>query len=79
METAVSIPDDVFEQAEELTRRLSKSRSEVYADALRDYVSRHEDATITESYNRLADEVDTRPDPFLTAAAWHTLKRVEWE
>lgn len=79
METAVSIPDDVFEQAEELTRRLSKSRGELYADALRDYLARHDDEGLTEEYNRLADDVDMGLDQFLTLAAWHTLKRVEWD
>jgi metal-responsive CopG/Arc/MetJ family transcriptional regulator len=36
MKTAVSIPDDLFEQAEELARRSKKSRSQLFADALRE-------------------------------------------
>ena len=35
MKTAVSIPDDVFHEAEELARRCNITRSELYANALR--------------------------------------------
>jgi metal-responsive CopG/Arc/MetJ family transcriptional regulator len=35
METAVSIPDEVFEAAEQLARRRNMSRSELYTAALR--------------------------------------------
>ena len=38
MKTAVSIPDELFESAEGLARRLGMSRSELYAKALRDYL-----------------------------------------
>ena len=41
MKTAISIPDDVFNEAEALARRTKKSRSEVYARAVREYVARH--------------------------------------
>ena len=37
MKTAVSIPDDVFEQADRLAGELRVSRSELYATALRSY------------------------------------------
>src|SRR5207245_3739515 len=42
MKTAVSLPDDVFDQAERLARRLRKSRSALYREAIAEYVARHE-------------------------------------
>jgi metal-responsive CopG/Arc/MetJ family transcriptional regulator len=44
MKTAVSIPDPLFEQAEELAERLHVSRSELYAAALRALVAEHDEA-----------------------------------
>jgi metal-responsive CopG/Arc/MetJ family transcriptional regulator len=41
MKTAVSIPDDVFEEAERLAADLETSRSQLYSRALREFVSRH--------------------------------------
>ena len=43
MKTAVSIPDDVFEDAERLASRLRTSRSQLYARALAEFVARHDD------------------------------------
>jgi mRNA interferase MazF len=40
MKTAVSVPDNVFERAEKLARRMRKSRSRFYSDALVEYVAR---------------------------------------
>ena len=78
MKTAVSLPDDVFEEAERLARRLKKSRSELYREALAEYVARHAPEVVTESLDRVAGELDTRPDAFASAAARRTLERSEW-
>ena len=40
MKTAVSIPDQLYERAEALAQRLGKSRSQIYREALADYVAR---------------------------------------
>ena len=41
MKTAISIPDDVFERAERLARHTKKSRSQLFSEAVREYVARH--------------------------------------
>ena len=53
MKTAISIPDDVFEAAERLARRLGKSRSELYTAAIRTYLERHRGAGVTERLNAI--------------------------
>jgi predicted transcriptional regulator len=78
MKTAISIPDKVFRDAERLADRLHKSRSQVYSEAVAEYVARHDPETITEQINAVCDEVDTRPDPFVAAAARRILERTEW-
>jgi len=80
MKTAVSIPDDVYTDAESLASRLKVSRSRLYADAVREFVARHDPEAITESWNRVIDELgDQAIDPFVAAAAARTLEQVEWE
>jgi predicted transcriptional regulator len=77
MKTAISIPDDVFADAEQLARELKKSRSRLYGDAVREYIARHSAESITESVNRVCDEVDRRGE-FGRAAATRTLERSDW-
>lgn len=78
MKTAVSIPDRVFRDAERLAERLQKSRDQVFSEAVAEYVARHDPDAITEQINAICAEVDTRPDPFVAAAARRVLERTEW-
>ncbi len=78
MKIAVSIPNDVFEDAERLAARLRASRSQLYARALAEFVARHDDDRITAAMNATIDEVGNAPDEFVRAAAAQVLRRVEW-
>jgi predicted CopG family antitoxin len=78
MKTAVSIPDDVFESAERLARKTRKSRSQLFSDAIQEYVSRHAPDDITAAMDRVCAELGERPDSFVSAAARRTMKRSEW-
>ncbi len=81
MKTAISIPDEVFQRAEKLARRMKKSRSQLYSEAVAEYTARHSDDEITESWNRmLADPEAADPDldAFVAEAARRTLERSEW-
>ncbi len=77
MKTAISIPDPIFQSAERLARRMKKSRSQVYSEAVEEYAVRHDPDLVTEQINAVCDEVDTRPDPFLTEAARRILVGTE--
>ena len=78
MKTAISIPDQVFEQAERLARRTKRSRSQLFSDAMREYIARHSGDEITEAMNRAVDEVGPETDEWLKMATRLTLKRSEW-
>ena len=53
-DSAVSIPDDIFEPAKRLARRKHRSRSEVYAAALDEPVARHAHDEVMDTMNRVA-------------------------
>lgn len=78
MKTAVSIPDDVFRQAERLAARSRKSRSQLFSDAVREYVARHASDEVTEAMDRVCAEVKMSRDDFVSNAARRTLESVEW-
>jgi metal-responsive CopG/Arc/MetJ family transcriptional regulator len=78
MKTAVSIPDDVFAEAERLARRIGASRSRLFSNALREYVARHAPDHVTEVMNRVCAEIGDDRDGFVGAAARRVLERSEW-
>ena len=78
MKVAVSIPDEVFAEAERLARRLKASRSRLYSLALAEYVARHSPEEIAAAIDRVMDRLEGTGDPFTTEAARRVLKDVEW-
>ena len=53
MKTAISIPDAIFESADELAARLGMSRSELYANAVEEFVAKHVGEDVTNRLNEL--------------------------
>jgi succinate dehydrogenase/fumarate reductase flavoprotein subunit len=79
MKTAISLPDDVYHEAERHAKRTRKSRSQLYAEALAEYLARHAPDEVTERMNQVLVELgEPRLDPFLAGAARRLLKDVEW-
>ena len=78
MKTAISIPDPLFQRAEKFARSRRVSRSQLFADALREYLERHDPDAITAQMNAVCSEVDTRLAPELSEAARRALERNEW-
>jgi predicted transcriptional regulator len=78
MKTAISIPDEIFEDAERLAKRLKRSRSEIYSRALAEYVARHTPDKVTEEMDRVLDELAEPADKFVSSAARRVLGRTEW-
>ena len=69
-----------FEAIERLVRRSKRHRSEVYADALREYVARHAPDEVTDALNAVVEKVGEEPedDRFTQAAARRALSTTEW-
>jgi metal-responsive CopG/Arc/MetJ family transcriptional regulator len=79
MKVAVSIPDDVFAEAEALAKRLKTSRSEIYSRALGEFIGTHAPDRVTERMNDVVRDVGIiETDAFSVAAARKVLKKTEW-
>ncbi|MHB0981290.1 MAG: hypothetical protein ACYC5Q_14690 [Thermoleophilia bacterium] len=74
MKTAISIPDDLFDDAEKLARAQKKSRSRLYGDAVREYVARHSADRITEALDQVSAATPSESD-FATTAARRVLEQ----
>lgn len=78
MKTAVSIPDELFEETDRLAASLRTSRSRLVRGALREYLDRHAPDRETEAMNTVLADVREESDPFVHRAADTTLRRSEW-
>lgn len=78
MKVAVSIPDDIFAEAESLTRQLGTSRSDIYARALAAFVDEHEPDKVTQAMNAAVEAVGEPVGRFSKQAARRVFDRVEW-
>jgi metal-responsive CopG/Arc/MetJ family transcriptional regulator len=79
MKAAVSIPDEIFEEADRLARQLKTSRSHLYSRALKEFLSRHAPDQVTDAMNRVVDEVGaSSADAVRRRAARKILEKTEW-
>jgi metal-responsive CopG/Arc/MetJ family transcriptional regulator len=79
MKTAISLPDELFEEGEQVAKRLAVTRSELYARALSEFVGRYRAGEVRDSYDRAyGDEATDAASRFRRAAARRAFQSSEW-
>ena len=78
MKTAISIPDPVFDAADELADRLGLSRSALYAQAVVEFLERHRSDGVTNRLNEVYADVPSGMDPVLHKMQLSSLPYEEW-
>ena len=74
MKTAISIPDNLFEAAEQLAQRLGISRSELYQRAVTRFLEQQGGEVVREALDRVYAKKSNRDlDPLVKAASEHIL------
>ena len=59
VETAVALPSDIFQQAEDLAKTLGLTRNELYAEALEQLIKRKRDVENHRQWKKFYDEADS--------------------
>jgi hypothetical protein len=77
MKTAISVPGKVFTEAERYARTMGKTRSQLYSDALRQYLLLHAPDAVTQAMNDVCEKCD-QDDGFVRAASRRMLRRESW-
>lgn len=60
MKTAISIPDNVYQSAEKLAQRLGKSRSQLYTQALNNYLEQNNEKGVRELLDKVYATEDSQ-------------------
>jgi len=79
MKTAISIPNDLFEEAEATAKDLGLSRSKLIQTALEEFLQRRRDEKVTAALNRSLAKHPDEIDPALQQLAIEAMMRTEWE
>jgi hypothetical protein len=78
MKTAVSIPEKIFRSADSLAKRLGMSRSQLYATALADFLSRHQRRQVKERLDAIYGEEESVADGGIEQIQAKSLPPEEW-
>jgi metal-responsive CopG/Arc/MetJ family transcriptional regulator len=77
MKTAISVPDQLFQSADALAKRLGVSRSELYATAVAEFLAKHQDAKVTERLDQVYAQQASRIEQPLRRAQGRSLRASE--
>lgn len=78
MKTAISIPDEIFRQADRLAKKLGVSRSELYAHAVARFLEERGREGITQALDALFTEEPSELDANIAAAQTSSVVDEGW-
>ena len=78
MKTAISIPDDIFQAAEELSKRLGLSRSALYTKAVAAFLQSQRHTRVQETLDAIYAAEDSHLDPVLAKLQALSLPHEDW-
>ena len=78
MKVAISVPDPVFDAAERMAKERRVPRSQVFSEALEEYVAKHNSSAVTAKLNAVYDGLASQVDPAFASAQYASLSHEAW-
>jgi len=78
MKVAVSIPDPIFEAAEQLAKERNIPRSQLFAEALSKYLELRNTESVTALLNEIYGRDSSKVDEALTNAQFDAINHEAW-
>jgi len=78
MKTAVSIPDSIYRSADSFAKRHGLSRSELYATAVAEFLSRRRSKQVTAKLDSIYEEIDSGLDRPVAKLQTRSIKSETW-
>lgn len=78
MKIAISVPDPIFKAAEQLAGELKVSRSQLFSDAVAEYVGSRSARAVTQKLNAVYAVEDSQLDEVLQQIQLRSLKDEAW-
>ncbi len=78
MKTAISIPNETFDAAENYASSTGMSRSELYTKAVLEYLNKYKYLDITETLNKVYSKTDSNLNSELHTMQINSLNKEDW-
>jgi len=78
MKVAISVPDPIFDAAERLAKQRHVPRSQLFTEALKEYVSKHEPQAVTAKLDEIYAVEDSVVDAPLNQAQLASIEHEAW-
>jgi metal-responsive CopG/Arc/MetJ family transcriptional regulator len=78
MKVAISLPDEIYREADSLAKSLGVSRSELYARAVADFLELRRPARISAQLNEVYKTRRASVDPVLARMQGRTIEKGQW-
>ena len=78
MKTAISIPDNIFQAAEEYAKSRGVSRSRLYSEAVAQFLEKHSKDQITQKLNEIYSDQSSEMNETITALQFNSLESEKW-
>jgi metal-responsive CopG/Arc/MetJ family transcriptional regulator len=78
MKTAISIPDGLFQAADDFARRAGMSRSELYSKAVDEYLAANRFQGVREQLDNVYGNTDSKLDPQDALLQSSSIEREDW-
>jgi metal-responsive CopG/Arc/MetJ family transcriptional regulator len=78
MKVAVSIPDPIFEAADQLAKERNIPRSQIFAEALSIYLELRNSESVTTLLNEIYGQEPSKVDEALTKAQFGAISHEAW-
>jgi metal-responsive CopG/Arc/MetJ family transcriptional regulator len=78
MKTAISIPDEIYQSADQLAKRLGMSRSELYSKAVSFFIEAHQNEEVTRALDKIYDKETSEIDPVIGVMQLKSMPKEEW-
>lgn len=78
MKTAISVRDSLFQKAEKYAKDAKMSRSQLFSNAVEEYLAKREKEDLIAKINRACEKVDTSLEPAIRQYQSQNIKREKW-
>jgi len=78
MKLAISVPDPLFDAAERLAKERRVPRSQVFSEALAEYVAKHDSSAVTAKLNAVYDGLASELDLAFLSEQYASLSHEAW-
>jgi len=78
LKTAISIPENIFLQADETAKVLGLNRSRLYTAAIAEFLEKHREGSVKAKLNEIYANENSQVDPIFNKAQMMGLAKEDW-